>query len=84
MAQDFDQAFGHDGFAKIGQGSKMIASQHMAAVNFYMIHALEKRTTDNRAEATELREENERLKGKVNDLEQRLQKIEALLTKKRV
>jgi hypothetical protein len=72
MAQDFFNAFGHDGIGVIGNDTT-IASADFDGVNLIAIQALEKRTQD-------LQKENTDLKSKLTTMEVRLQKLEQLLT----
>ncbi len=72
MAQDFYNAFGHDGIGTIGNDTT-IASADFDGVNLIAIQALEKRTQD-------LQKENTDLKSKLATMEARLQKLEQRLT----
>jgi hypothetical protein len=61
MAQDFFAAFGHDGIGTIGNDTTL-ASADFDGINFIAIKALERRTS-------RLKEENERLRSKISQLE---------------
>jgi len=73
MAQDFAAAFG------LGESNLLINSLDIDGVNLAGVQALTARTDQLRAQVRTLTDENAALRGRVSELEARLQRIEALL-----
>ncbi|HKP76373.1 MAG TPA: tail fiber domain-containing protein [Longimicrobiaceae bacterium] len=73
MAQDFSAAFG------LGESNLLINSLDIDGVNLAGVQALTARTDQLRAQVRTLSDENAALRGRVSELEARLQRIEALL-----
>ncbi|MFL5382041.1 MAG: tail fiber domain-containing protein, partial [Longimicrobiaceae bacterium] len=73
MAQDFAAAFG------LGESNLLINSLDIDGVNLAGVQALTTRTDRLRAQVRTLTDENAALRGRVSELEARLQRIEALL-----
>ncbi|MFC1569779.1 tail fiber domain-containing protein [bacterium] len=68
MAQDFFNAFGHDGIGVCGNDT-LLASADFDGVNFIAVQALEKRTAEDRERIAELEEGNKNLKSEVSELQ---------------
>jgi len=90
MAQDFFNAFGHDGIGIIGNDTTL-ASADFDGINFIAVQALEKRTSELREQVYELKarneqmaEENETLKSQVALLLSNNNKQEAELTRMKI
>ena len=77
MAQDFYAAFGSDKYGAIGNDTT-INSADFDGVNLIAIQALEKRTQ----KIQQLETDNAKLQKEVDDLNMRLQKLEAVLQKR--
>jgi hypothetical protein len=75
MAQDFAAAFG------LGESELLINSLDIDGVNLAGVQALTARTDQLRAQVRTLTDENAALRGRVSELEARLQRIEALLAR---
>jgi hypothetical protein len=75
MAQDFAAAFG------LGESNLLINSLDLDGVNLAGVQALTARTDQLRTQVRELTDENAALRGRVSELEARLQRIEALLAR---
>jgi hypothetical protein len=75
MAQDFAAAFG------LGESNLLINSLDIDGVNLAGVQALTARTDHLRAQVRTLTDENAALRGRVSELEARLQRIEALLAR---
>ena len=73
MAQDFAAAFG------LGESNLLINSLDIDGVNLAGVQALAARTDQLRTQVRALSDENAALRGRVTELEARLQRIEALL-----
>ena len=73
MAQDFSAVFG------LGESNLLINSLDIDGVNLAGVQALTARTDQLRAQVRTLSDENAALRGRVSELEARLQRIEALL-----
>jgi hypothetical protein len=76
MAQDFYEAFGHDGMGVIGNDTTICTSD-FDGINMIAIQALEKRTNELKEKDKELDEANRR----ITILEERLVIIEELTNK---
>ena len=80
MAQDFFAAFGQDGVGRIGSETT-INSSDLFGVLMLAVNALEKRTTDLRAENAELKarlEASGRSRAEEGRLKERIEKLEQL------
>jgi hypothetical protein len=77
MAQDFHAAFG------LGESNLMINSVDMDGVALAGVQAVADRTDDLRTQVQTLTGENAALRGRVSELEARLQRLEALLAAQR-
>jgi len=75
MAQDLYAAFG------LGESDRLINSLDIDGVNLAGVQALTARTDQLRAQVQSLTDENGALRGRVTELEARLQRLEALLAR---
>jgi len=75
MAQDFFEAFGHDGVGTIGTDTT-ITSTDMDGVLMVAAQALEKRSLEQKKEIEALRTENEDLKARLKAVERRLSSVD--------